>query len=150
MQNLLTIMAKTTYGSSSTYGFEGFEPFAGAEIWAIISIILAIVGGILVHFLFVKAKQEPKNKFLKWLKDFLAFKTMWIETILKVIYYICTIFCILISFSFISFSFLAFILVLVLGPIAIRLGYEMTMMFIMIWHNTAEIAKNTASDKAKK
>ena len=56
MQNLLTIMAKTTYGSSSTYGFEGFEPFAGAEIWAIISIILAIVGGILVHF------PEPSNK----------------------------------------------------------------------------------------
>ena len=57
----------------------------GAGIWMIIAAILAIVGGILVYFLFVKAKTDPKGKFLKWLKDFLAFKIMWIEPILKVI-----------------------------------------------------------------
>ncbi len=118
----------------------------GAGIWAIIAAILAIVGGILLYFLFVKAKTAPNGKFLKWLKDFLAFKIMWIEPILKVIYYIATIFTILISFSFLSFGgagFLAFISTLVLGPIVIRLIYEATMMFIMIWRNTRDIAENT-------
>ena len=91
----------------------------------------------------MQAKQEPKNKFLKWLKDFLAFKTMWIEPIMKIAYYVATIFCVLISFSFIPYSFVVFILMLVLGPIAIRLFYEMIMMFIMIWHNTRDIAENT-------
>lgn len=108
----------------------------------IIVIILAIIGGILAYFLFVNAKQEPKGKFLKWLKDFLAFKIMWIEPIMKVLYYIATIFCVLVSFSLISFSFVSFILTVVLGPIFIRLVYEAVMM-IMIWHNTRDIAENT-------
>ena len=112
-------------------------------IWGIIALVLAIVGGILVYFLFVKAKDEPKGNFMKWLKDFLSFKIMWIESILKVIYYMATIFVILISFALISTSFLAFIAVLVGGPIITRLVYEGLMMFIMIWRNTADIAKNT-------
>ena len=134
----------TTYTSepmliSSNTGFD----VAGASIWTIIAGILAIVGGILAYFLFVRAKTTPKGKFAKWLKDFLAFKTMWLEPILKVLYYIETIFVILFSFALIGQSFIAFLLVLVLGPIVTRLIYEMFMMFIMIWHNTQEIAENT-------
>ena len=120
--------------------------FEGAGIWMIIAAILAIVGGILVYFLFVKSKTEPKGKFAKWLKDFLAFKIMWIEPILKVIYYVLTIFVVLNSFSFLAlggYGVLMWILTLVLGPILIRLGYEATMMFIMIWRNTQDIADNT-------
>lgn len=115
----------------------------GLGVWMIIALILAIVGGILCYFLFVNGKTEPKGKFLKWLKDFLAFKIMWIEPIMKVIYYIATIFVILYSFALISVSFVAFIVCLVLGPIMIRLIYEAAMMFIMIWRNTRDIAKNT-------
>ena len=130
-----------TYYTTPTYATA--DSVAGVGVWGIIALILAIVGGILAYFLFVKAKQDPKNKFLKWLKDFLAFKTMWIEPIMKVFYYISTIFCILISFALISVNFLTFIITLVLGPIVIRLVYEATMMFIMIWRNTRDIAENT-------
>lgn len=131
-------------GPSST---TSMEVNGGAGIWMIIAAILAIIGGILVHFLFVKAKDDPKGKFLKWLKNFLAFKIMWIEPIMKIVYYIGTIFCILVSFAFISTSFLDFVIVLVCGPIAIRLIYEGVMMFIMIWRNTADIASNTKKSK---
>ena len=131
-------------GPSST---TSMEVDGGAGIWMIIAAILAIIGGILVYFLFVKAKDDPKGKFLKWLKDFLAFKIMWIEPIMKIVYYIGTIFCILASFAFISSSFLAFVIMLVCGPIAIRLAYEGVMMFIMIWRNTADIANNTKKSK---
>ncbi|MBR3143689.1 hypothetical protein IKF12_00585 [Candidatus Saccharibacteria bacterium] len=120
--------------------------FEGAGIWMIIAAILAIVGGILVYFLFVKSKTEPKGKFAKWLKDFLQFKIMWIEPILKVIYYVLTIFVVLNSFSFLAlggYGVLMWILTLILGPILVRLGYEATMMFIMIWRNTQDIADNT-------
>ena len=118
----------------------------GASIWGIIALVLAIVGGILVYFLFVKAKTEPKGKFAKWLKDFLSFKIMWIEPILKVVYYVATIFTVLYSFTFLAlggYGFLMFLMCLVLGPIIIRLVYEATMMFIMIWRNTRDIAENT-------
>ncbi len=140
-----------TYGgntiSTSDYGAGIID---GSGIWGIIALILAIVGGILVYFLFVKQKAEPKGKFAKWLKDFLSFKIMWIETILKIVYYIATIFVILFSFSFFGMTnilggvaILYFFLCLILGPIIVRLGYEATMMFIMIWRNTQDISDHT-------
>ena len=133
--------------NSSSSMASGLE---GAAIWMIIAGILAVIGGILVYFLFVKAKTEPKGKFAKWLKDFLSFKIMWIEPILKVVYYIATIFVILFSFSFLALGgtgVLAFFMCLVFGPIAVRLTYEMTMMFIMIWRNTRDIAESTVKKK---
>ena len=40
-------------------------------------------------------------------------------------------------------AFLMFLACLILGPVLVRIAYEMTMMFIMIWHNTRDIADNT-------
>ena len=134
----LQLLNSLSSGSSS-------NAMAGAGIWMIIAAIIAIVGGILVYFLFVKAKTEPKGKFLKWLKDFLSFKVMWIEPILKVVYYIATIFIVLNSFSFLGlggYGVLMWLLTLILGPVILRVAYEATMMFIMIWRNTRDIAEN--------
>lgn len=117
-----------------------------AGVWTIIAAILAIIGGILTYCLFVKAKDEPKNKTLKWLKDFLAFRIMWIEPLLKIVYYIVTIFIVLFSFSFLALGgggVIMWITTLVLGPIVARVAYEGAMMFIMVWRNTREIAENT-------
>ena len=135
--------------SSSSSSLTGaYDTAAGIGIWGIIAFILAIVGGILVYFLFVKGKTEPKGKFMKWLKEFLSFKVMWIEPIMKVLYYIATIFVILFSFSYLALGgtgVLMFFISLILGPVVVRILYEMTMMFIMIWRNTRDIA-----EKAKK
>ena len=127
----------------TTTSYSTGSSVADMGIWMIIAAIIALVGGILVYFLFVKSKNEPKGKFAKWLKDFLAFKIMWIESLLKIIYYIATIYVVLASFSMINFSFLSFLLMLILGPVLIRLAYEGLMMFIMIWRNTQDIANNT-------
>lgn len=119
-------------------------------VWVLIAAILAIIGGILTYFLFVKSKNEPKGKFAKWLKDFLAFKIMWLEPIMKVVYYIATIFIVLLSFSFLAMGgagILLFFLCLIFGPIAVRVVYESMIMFIMIWRNTRDIAENTAIKK---
>jgi hypothetical protein len=108
------------------------------------------INACLTYFLFVKKKEAPKGKFTKWLKDFLAFKIMWLEPILKMLYYILTIGCILVSFGFLGYGgagVLMFFMTLIGGPILIRLGYEMTMMFIMIWRNTRDIAESTAKKK---
>ena len=115
----------------------------GIGTWLAIAMILAIIGGILVYFLFVKSKAKLGNKFLVWLKDFLSFKIMWIEPIVKIFYYFMTIFCVLASFAFISISFVTFITMLVIVPVVLRVGYEAAIMMIMIWRNTKEIADNT-------
>ncbi len=139
---MLTDISNSNYYTTASSGMEGFS------IWVIIAGILAIIGGILLYFLFVKSKTEPKGKFAKWLKDFLSFRIMWIEPILKVAYYILTIGTILVSFGFLGYGVngvLMFFITLIGGPIVIRIGYEATMMFIMIWRNTQDIA-----DGAKK
>lgn len=125
------------YQSSVTTG-------VASIVWAVLAVVLAIVGGILVYFLFLNSKKDMKlTGFLKWLKDFLNFKTMILEVILKILYLISTIYVILLSFSFISVNFLTFLFVLIFGPILVRIIYESSLMFIMVWKNTSEINKNT-------
>lgn len=141
---MLTDMSSSDYYTTTANVPEGFY------IWFIIAGILAVVGGVLTYFLFVKNKNTPKGKFAKWLKDFLSFKIMWLEPILKIVYYILTIGCILVSFGFLGYGgagVILFFMTLIGGPILIRLGYEMTMMFIMIWRNTQDIADSTAKKK---
>ena len=137
----------------TTKGELGYDPSLsisdGAAAWAFIALIIAIVGGILTYFLFVKKADQPKSKFALWLKNFLSFKIMWIEPILKIVYYFATIFVILFSFSLLSMGaggVVAFFMLLILGPISIRLVYEALIMFVMIWRNTRDIAENTKKE----
>ena len=122
----------------------------GIAVWTIVSLILAIIGGILVYVLFIKGKNLKLTPFLKNLRDLLDFRIMVLETILKVLYLIITIFIILVSFSFIAVNFLTFLLVLIFGPVIVRIIYEASMMLIMIWKNTKIIADNTTAKETKK
>ena len=115
--------------------------FSGSVVWTIIAAILAITGGILTYFLFVKKEDKVNNKFLAWLKEFLSFKKLLLENILKVTYIILAIFVTLTSFNMISTSFVGFLLYLVLGNILLRVIYESSLMIIMICRSTTEINK---------
>lgn len=113
----------------------------GSIIWFIIAAVLAVIGGIVIYFLFVRTDKKEDNKYLAWFKDFADFKKMLIEPILKVTYLILAIFITLYSFGLIGVSFVAFLLTLTLGNILLRLVYETTLMLLMIWKNTTEINK---------
>lgn len=109
--------------------------------WTIVAAILSIIGGILLYILFVNKKDKVENKYLAWIKEFLSFKKMLIEVILKVSYIIVAIFITLTSFNIISTSFLGFLLYLIIGNIIARLIYEGSLILLMIWKNTSEINK---------
>lgn len=132
------------------YG-SGFYPdvykptYSGSAVWNIIALILAIIGGFLAYYLFVKNTKKMDNKFLNWLKKFLDFKEMLIEPILKVSYIILAIFITLYSFNMIGVSFVSFLLILVFGNVILRIIYEWCLVLVMIWKNTSEI-----NDKTKK
>lgn len=126
----------------------------GTAVWTAIAFVIAIAAGIMIYFMFVK-DNKPVSKNLQKLKDLLDFKTMLIEPILKIVYIIATVFIILFSFGFISINFVSFLMVLILGPIGIRIVYELMMINIMIWKNTKEIndnikVKNNALPKSTK
>lgn len=107
--------------------------------WTIVALVLSVVGGILAYILFVKKDVKIENKFLIWFKSFLDFKEMLIETILKVSYIVLAIFITLLAFKLISVSFIGFLVSLVFGNLMLRLIYEASLMFVMIWRNTSEI-----------
>ncbi len=84
----------------------GFGQTSNSLTWMIIALILAIAGGILVYFLFLKKDNENKfTGFLKYLYEFLSFKKMWLESILKISYLILAIYISLMSFELIGTSF---------------------------------------------
>lgn len=124
------------------YYNDSVNAIAGTVIWTIIALILAIIGGVLVYFLFIRGNLKL-NPGLKKLRDVLDFRVMLIEPMLKILYLIGTIFIILFSFSFITVNFLTFILMLLLGPVLIRLAYEASLILVMIWKNTKIISDNT-------
>ena len=127
----------TTYG----YGRELGSISGSSGVWAIVSLVLAIIGAVLAYFMFVKPEKKYPSKFVNWLRSFLNFNEMLIEPILKVTYIFFAIFITLGSFSVIGTDFLAFVLTLTLGNLLIRVVYEASMMMIGIWKNTKEINK---------
>ena len=127
----------------STRGMYGSSVFsAGNSVWIIIAAVLAIVGGIVLYFTFLSKKNEGKyTGFLGWLYDFLTFKKMVIENILKILYLIVAAFITLSSFALISSSFLAFLAYLLLGNLLVRIIYELFLVVLIICRNTTEINK---------
>ena len=111
----------------------------GSLVWTIISLVVALAGCFIVYFLFLKKDVKTKSSFVAWLKEFLSFDKMLIEPILKITYLFFVIFVTLSSFSLIGVSFVSFLLTLVFGNLFIRVVYEIALITIMIWKNTAEI-----------
>lgn len=130
-----------SYGVSSTI-LDSSPKFVASGICTIVSVILAIIGGIVLYFTFLSKKNEGKfTGFLGWLYDFLTFKKMMIENVLKILYIIVALFVTLSSFGLISISFLAFLLTLVIGNVLTRVIYELLLVKLVICKNTTEINK---------
>lgn len=117
---------------------------ASTSSWMIANIIMiSVLGGLLLYFLFV-AKKNKFSGFLAKVHDFFAFRIFFIEAIMKILYIISVIFVTLVSLVLIPsegvMSCLAFFL---FGNLALRIGYELLMMFFNLVHDTAEIRRNT-------
>ena len=123
------------------YGY-GYNPSTGAFVWLIISAVLAVVGGILLYVLFLSPKREGKyNQFFNWMYDFLSFKKMFIENLLKISYLIAAIYITLASFSA---GMPGFFIVLIGGNVLVRVCYEFSLILLIICRNTTEINKKLA------
>ena len=124
----------------STYG--SLTRSSDASVWVIISVVLAVVGGIVLYFTFLRKGNEGKyTGFLGWMYDFLTFKKMVIENILKILYLVMALFITLSSFAVISQSFLSFIIYLLAGNLIARILYELCLVVLIICRNTTEISK---------
>lgn len=126
----------------------------GMAIFTIIALILAL-GATVVSFIFIvpEKKREKLNKIGKLLHDIFNFKFLIVEKILQALYIFATAFAVIYGF-FMLFSFDTYdyyyysrtqwnggygLLIMIGGPIAIRLTYEFMMMFILLLKNVIQI-----------
>lgn len=108
----------------------------------VILFLIALVGGICAYLMFVKSDEEPKDPRLLKLKEFLSFKKMIIEGLLKATYIIFALFITLYSFLImIDTSFITGLMLLILLNVMLRIGYEASLIVLLIWRNTSDINK---------
>lgn len=117
--------------------------------------LLALIGGIILYFTFLSKKNEGKFEgFLGWLYDFLTFKKLLAEALLKVVYIIAASFVTLYGVALLfvatdSFgsNFLIFLSMVVFGNVGVRLIYEFLLFIILICQNVSEINKKLSAKK---
>lgn len=131
------------------------KSFSLAEVWLIISVLLAVIGGILLFTTyFGKDKEDKYTGYKKFIYDFVNFKITIIEPIFRVLYLVVAIAITLGSFSLIGINFFKFVGVLVFGNVAARLGFELLLLTLKLFSNVAEInsklGKTVKMDKTAK
>ncbi|MBQ4634084.1 MAG: hypothetical protein IJB71_01910 [Bacilli bacterium] len=115
---------------------------SSSSLWSLIALIIAIAATVCIFVVFLNKKNEDKFKgFLGWLYDFLSFKKLAIDIILKVTYVCLAIYITLSSFALISTSFGLFLMMLIGGNVSLRIIYELLMITISICNNVSEINK---------
>ena len=141
------------YGYNNGYGSSlNVSGLEGLGIWMIISIIIAIAGAIVIYILFLNKENENKfTGFIAWLYDFLSFKKMLLEVILKVCYLITAIYLTLFGLGLLSVNVLTALITIVFGNVIARIAYEFSLILLTICRNTTEINKKLKNpEKTKK
>ena len=127
-----------------------------ASLSAIAATVLAFI------FIIPEKKRPTLNGFFRILHDILNFKSLLLELILKASYVFATAYVIFSGFFTIfgktydygyygrSFgdNLLEGFIMMVAGPIAIRLAYELLMMFVILVKNVTDINKKMGGEKA--
>lgn len=114
----------------------------GVYVWTIIAAVIAVLGGITLYFIFTNKEFSGKLKgFTKKLAEFLTFERGVLSPILKISYLVLTIFITLNSFGLIAVSFGSFLATLIIGNVALRIGYEMTLLIVDLARDVKEIKK---------
>lgn len=123
------------------YGYSA-SGIAAVGFVGVIAAIIAFVLMILVLCLVTPAKKRDKLPgFFRVLHDIFNFNGLIIEVILKAAYIFATIYIILQSFFmiFIGSEPLYYLLSMILGPIAIRIVFELIMMAVLLVKNVITI-----------
>ncbi len=111
----------------------------GQLIWVIISFVLAVIAAVVLYLtVFDKTKDGKYNGFMSKLYDFVHFKYFIIDDLFKIFYLICAI-----SITLVSLAYLGnykFLLILLGGNLALRISYELLMLFIELCHNVRKIS----------
>lgn len=123
-----------------------------SAIFTVVALLLAIVATVLICIFILPEKKRPGlNAFFRFLHDTFNFRHLLVEKILKILYIYSTVCVILVGF-FNLFQFTTSyydgsvhwhggtgLLVMILGPILVRVLYELMMMAVLLVKNVISI-----------
>lgn len=144
------------YGSGYGSGYDySYSSGVSTVVLTVLAIVLSLAATILLFILVIPEKKRAKlPKFFQVIHDICNFKGLLIEKLLKVFYVFSTVYImfngVLTWFSGGNFgiNFLTGLLMLVLGPILIRIVYEALMLGILLVKNVIQI-NNKLSGKSE-
>lgn len=138
--------------SNKVSGYDGLtissNPFA--EINPIVVVVVGIIAFIVAIVLLaaiVERKKAPRNKFLRWLREYLNFRSILISGIIKFVYLFLAVFLTIMSVVIMCMGKDETVLpmigigfaLMIFGNVGLRILMEMTMAVIVIWENTSDI-----------
>ena len=133
-------------------------PVQATLVLGFIGVIAAMV--CIYVLIMPEGKYRTLNPFCRWLSDLFNFRSLWLESIIKFFYILSTVACVIFGF-FMLFSVVDYyygssslalpgLLLLVVGPVVVRLVYEGTMMFIILVKNTMQINNRLRNNMSEK
>ena len=135
----------STTGSSGLRMPNGFGDLNPGVIGivGIVSLIIAIVTFVFL----IQKKKAPRGRFMRWLREYLNFRSIVIAGIIKFLYAFLatflTIMGVVVMFQgkddTVLTMIIAGLLIIIVGNILLRIGMEMTMALIVVWENTSDI-----------
>ncbi len=138
----------------------------GLIIILVLAAIIAIAATVL-FYIFVKPENKAAKmpKFIRVIRDILDMKELYLEKVLKALYIVSTLFCIIAGVMMFCSVRIPYVhdgiphivwnggyglLLLIGGPIVLRLVYEGLMMFILLVKNTLQINNKLKAQEAEK
>ena len=125
----------------------------------IVGALFSLVAAIL-SFIFIVPDKKKLNPFFSFLRDLFNFKNLWIEKIFKFFYVLSTCFCVIGGFFMLCYVEETYhyskygsyydsewkgyygLILMVAGPIVVRIWYEFIMMAILAVKNIMQINQN--------
>ena len=120
----------------------------------VLGLFFALAAAVVICVMILPKSKDGtfNNGFLQQLHDYFQFKQLYIEVMLKVLFVLGTCLCVFVGF-FLLFgrSFGTGLILMLLGPLVLRVIYEFAMMLVLLVQNTMEINRKLsgAPDKAE-
>lgn len=107
----------------------------------IIGLIVALVATVIIYlFVMPERGRDKLPGFLGFLHDFFNFKTLMVEKIIRVLNVFCSVGCIAVGiFLLFGSNFVWGILLIIFGPLVVRVIYELMMLKILQVQNVISI-----------
>ena len=123
------------------YSYEYY--YTGRLTCMVVAILAAVILSVVLYFTFLRKKNEGKYKgFTEKIYNFFNFNKFYVEEILKLVYIVSAAVLTVVSLvSLFSPAFFIGLITLILGNVALRIAYELIMMFIIICRKTVSVDK---------